>query len=231
RQWHILADVNQDGADVVALKQMLQQTPEILEKEIERDIEDNSSALIAYVASADGLQATNAATTVAHHFANVMFNVMRGGIYARGYALEKADLLDFMTIRNKAVLARQAEWLNQLPDRLDIRQLYQLAAQLEPGSLIELWHQPLFAYANVPYRIRPYAEMLADRYDTIDFDWSAEREIEGRVVRLGTDGKLVLDASDSVLHVTMVEKLLVLLLAKLTNLVPEGGINGCWFKM
>jgi hypothetical protein len=35
---------------------------------------------------------------------------------------------------------------------------------------------------------------------------------------------LLLDPAGEVIHVTMVEKLLVLLLAKLTNLVPEGGI-------
>ena len=41
---------------------------------------------------------------------------------------------------------------------------------------------------------------------------------------MGTDGRLLRDADGAVIHVTMVEKLLVLLLAKLTNLVPEGGI-------
>ncbi len=45
-----------------------------------------------------------------------------------------------------------------------------------------------------------------------------------RTQELGADGKLVMAPGGRVLHVTLAEKLLVLLLAKLTNLVPEGGI-------
>jgi hypothetical protein len=40
----------------------------------------------------------------------------------------------------------------------------------------------------------------------------------------GTDGRLVRAANGQVLHVTLAEKLLTLLLAKLVNFVPEGGI-------
>jgi len=66
--------------------------------------------------------------------------------------------------------------------------------------------------------------MLADWYNTIDFDRESEVETAAAVDALGTDGRLRLDVRGDVLHVTMTEKLLVLLLAKLTNLVPEGGI-------
>ncbi len=66
--------------------------------------------------------------------------------------------------------------------------------------------------------------MLADWYNTIDFDQESERETTAAVAALGTDGRLRRTANGDVLHVTMTEKLLVLLLAKLTNLVPEGGI-------
>ncbi|MCB0032853.1 MAG: hypothetical protein KDE51_02445, partial [Anaerolineales bacterium] len=105
-----------------------------------------------------------------------------------------------------------------------LQKLLELAAQLRPGEIKELWNAPLFAYANVPYEIRPYKQMLVDWYDTIDFAFEKEKEIEKRVAAIGTDGKLCLDQNGAVIHVTMVEKLLVLLLAKLTNLVPEGGI-------
>jgi hypothetical protein len=36
--------------------------------------------------------------------------------------------------------------------------------------------QPIYSYANVPYRLKPYAAMLANWADTIEFDW----ELEGR---------------------------------------------------
>ena len=66
--------------------------------------------------------------------------------------------------------------------------------------------------------------MLEDWYNTIDFDWAGERATMATVAAMGTDGRLYRDGDGAVVHVTMVEKLLVLLLAKLTNLVPEGGI-------
>jgi hypothetical protein len=65
--------------------------------------------------------------------------------------------------------------------------------------------------------------MLADWYNTIDFDWESDAKLRLPSL-LGTDGRLRRDGDNDVVHVTMTEKLLVLLLAKLTNLVPEGGI-------
>ena len=65
---------------------------------------------------------------------------------------------------------------------------------------------------------------MDDPAETIAFDWDAERQIEATCRTIGSDGKLVLDSTNQVFHVTLTEKLLILLLAKLTNLVPEGGI-------
>ena len=105
-----------------------------------------------------------------------------------------------------------------------LQKLLEVAEQVSPGTLSSLWNRPIFAYANVPYRLRPYPQMIADWFDTIDFDWEREEEIAAAVASLGTDGRLLRDDSGAVVHGTLTEKLLVLLLAKLTNLVPEGGI-------
>ena len=105
-----------------------------------------------------------------------------------------------------------------------LQKLLEFAEQVHPDSLAALWNRPIFSYGNVPYRLRSYQDMLADWYNTIDFDWSSEQETEAAVEAIGTDGRLHRDGSGAVIQVTMVEKLLVLLLAKLTNLVPEGGI-------
>ncbi len=45
-----------------------------------------------------------------------------------------------------------------------------------------------------------------------------------RVQTKGTDGKLVHDKNGDILHVTLLEKLIVPALSKLSNLVPDGGI-------
>lgn len=351
--WHIVADVNQDGADVVRLNRLLAQETGALPEQLEVDIEATTEALVNYVAAADGLQLTNSETTGAHHFANVMFNIMRGGIFARGYRVAKEDLLAFIRTRNRPVLQTHAAWFAELPPSIAIGELYaraaatedpdlmrlcyeylpltfsrrhgdpsrpwnrfsinlkhadgsprldyqgnwrdifqnweplllsfptyvegviakflnattadgynpyrvtragveweapdpdhpwanigywsdhqiiylqkllEIAVQVNPRMMHRLWNRSIFSYANVPYRLRPYEEMLADWSDTIVFDHERHRETEAAVTKIGTDGRLHRSQDGDVVHVTMMEKLLVLLLAKLTNLVPEGGI-------
>ncbi len=351
--WHIVADVNQDSRDVVRLARLLERDRAGLQQALEEDIERGTLELDRYVAAADGLQTSTDKLVTVHHLANVLFNIMRGGIFIAGYQVEKDDLLDFMHTRNRSVLAAQAAWFEALPNEISIRDLYaraaasgiadlqrlcyeylpltfsrrhgdpsrpwnsftinlkqpdgsprldyqgnwrdifqnwealalafphfvegmiakflnattadgynpyrvtrdgiewevpepgnpwanigywsdhqiiylqkllEIAEQVDPGALATLWNRAIFSYADVPYRLRPYEEMLADWYNTIDFDWGSERATESAVSDMGTDGRLLRDAGGEVIHVTMVEKLLVLLLAKLTNLAPEGGI-------
>ena len=76
--WHIVADVNQDSRDVVNLVRLLQSKGEIIAEQLEADIEQGTAELVKYVASADGLQISADKSTTTHHFANVLFNIMRG---------------------------------------------------------------------------------------------------------------------------------------------------------
>jgi hypothetical protein len=93
-----------------------------------------------------------------------------------------------------------------------------------PGTIESLLDREIFSYANVPYRIAPYQAIVENPRATIDYDTTLAATIEGRVRAMGTDGKLVLDADGAVYHVGLLEKLLVPLLAKLSNLVPDAGI-------
>ena len=43
----------------------------------------------------------------------------------------------------------------------------------DPGSLGAMLGSDIFSYADVPYRIRPYADLVKDARDTIDFDVTA----------------------------------------------------------
>ena len=94
RHWHIIADVNQDSASVVRLRQFLEQDAASIDREIEADVASSSDELVRYVAAADGLQLSAQETTTAHHFANTLFSIMRGGIFAAGYQVTRADLQD-----------------------------------------------------------------------------------------------------------------------------------------
>ncbi len=102
--------------------------------------------------------------------------------------------------------------------------LLETSERFHPGRLDALLSRAAYTHADVPYRIATYQETLADPYDTITFDATQDAAITERVAREGGDGRLVHTADGDLLHVTLAEKLLLLLLAKLVNLVPDGGI-------
>ncbi|MBT8149715.1 MAG: hypothetical protein KJO24_07285, partial [Gammaproteobacteria bacterium] len=93
-----------------------------------------------------------------------------------------------------------------------------------PGTLKELLNKDIFCYANVPYSIKSYADLLDDPRNTIDYDERREQLINQRVEQVGSDGRLLWSTNDTVLHVNLTEKLLATVLSKLTNFIPEGGI-------
>ncbi len=105
-----------------------------------------------------------------------------------------------------------------------LQKLLELSSSFHPTRLRELLYEPLFSYANVPYRIRPLDALLKNPKTTVDFDEDLAAMLEERVAALGADGKLMLDTDGDVYQVNLLEKLLVPLLAKLGNLVVDGGI-------
>ena len=353
RSWHLVAEVSQDSAAIIRLARHLRGDRPGLIAEIERDIEAGTAALKNLVASADGLQTSGSALTDARHFANVMFNCMRGGIFFDQYQINTKDFIASVTGRNRAVLAAHPAFFAALPASLGVSELHaraeavgapdlvrlayaylplsfsrrhgdpsrpwnrfaikvknsdgtrrldyegnwrdifqnwealawsypeyiesmistflcattvdgynpyritrqgidweipepnnpwanigywsdhqiiylqklmEVSARFHPGKLQAFLARPIFSYANIPYRLRPYAELLKDSASTITFDWKTEGDIEARVKARGSDGKLVAGPDGEIRHVTLTEKLLTLLLAKLVNFVPEGGI-------
>ncbi len=352
-EWSLAMDVNQDSADIASLVNMLKRPAIEIADEIEKDIAIGSLALDAIVASADGLQVTGNRLSSAHHYANVLFNTMRGGIFAHHYQVEKADLIDFLYTRNRTVIARQKTFLEKLPAKFNIadlltragnsgdldlerlsfeylpltfsrrhgdpsrpwnkfsinlknedgsqslayqgnwRDLFQnwealacsypeyvesmistfvnagtpdgynpyrvsregveweipepdnpwanigywsdhqiiyleklleISSRYHPGKLSKMLNKRVFCYVNVPYRIKKYASLLKDPYNTIDFDHDANRKLEEEFTLVGNDAKLTRSVDGDIFYVTLSEKLLVFLLAKLVNFIPEGGI-------
>jgi hypothetical protein len=79
-------------------------------------------------------------------------------------------------------------------------------------------------YAQVPYRLRSFEDMLRNTRETVDYDHEWAARIESAVSQHGADGKLLRDAQGRILYVSLLEKLLVPLLGKLSNFIPGGGI-------
>ena len=105
-----------------------------------------------------------------------------------------------------------------------LQKLLEVSSRFDPGALTALLERRVFSHANVPYRIASYAAMLEDPYDTIAFDADLDQRIAAAAASEGTDARLLKGPDGAVVHVSMAEKLLLLTLVKLANLVPEGGI-------
>jgi hypothetical protein len=105
-----------------------------------------------------------------------------------------------------------------------LQKLLELSANFQPQALRSLLDKPIFSYANVPYRIKAFEDIIKNPKDTVEYDEALAETIEQRVQELGADGKLVLQQDGRVYQVNLMEKLLVPLLTKLSNLVVDGGI-------
>jgi hypothetical protein len=102
--------------------------------------------------------------------------------------------------------------------------LLEILNRHDSGTLRDFLTREIFSYANVPYRIKPYEQLLKDPKETVDFDQAQDQITRRRTQTKGSDGKLVWDRQGRVRLVNLSEKLLVSLLAKFTNFIPEAGI-------
>ncbi len=350
--WYFAAEVNQDSVKVNNLIAYLEKARDKT-GDLEGSIQEGTLTLKAIVADADGIQNSADKLVVSRHFSNVLFNVMRGGIFSEGYTIDKADFLKHIRHFNKTVWEMHTEFFEQLPVNLNYSTLYKLIIKegdedlhrllleylpltfsrrhgdpsrpwnvfsinikdengkkllyyqgnwrdifqnwealalsypdyisgmiarfvnassadgynpyrvtrdgidwevpepdnpfsnigywgdhqiiymlklLEvsekyfPGGL-NLWlNKDMFAYANIPYRIKSYKEIVDNPHDSIVFNFDVHSKIGELVANMGVDGKLVLDKSGKVFRVNLTEKILAPLLSKLSNFIPEAGI-------
>lgn len=93
-----------------------------------------------------------------------------------------------------------------------------------PAALPSWLDKAMFAYSNVPYRIKNYDEIVANPKNSIRFDAALHHEIEKLEKTYGADARLLLNENGEVKLVTFTEKILATLLAKLSNFIPEAGI-------
>lgn len=93
-----------------------------------------------------------------------------------------------------------------------------------PNKLASYFTKELFVYANVPYKIKSYEDILINPKDTIEFDGELEENIIENKIQLGADGALLRDENQHIYKVNFVEKLLATVLAKVSNFIPEAGI-------
>ena len=350
--WRMVANLEQSQSETVALQAQLAD-PEKLSVSIDASIVAGSDALSRIMASGDAFQLSAEEAVSVHHYANVQFNVMRGGIFDEQYQIDRDDFSATIKLFNQQLFSRHQYVIQQLPEKLDysqllaevqqqndpqllrlcyeylpitfgrrhgdpsrpwnqfaiklkdeqgnrllsyqgnwrdifqnwealmlsypefienviatfvnastmdgynpyritkegidweveepddpwsyigywgdhqiiyLQKLLELSQQFHPQRLKKLLQQAIFSYANVPYKIKPFAALLENAKSTVVYDHELADQIDARVASMGADGKLVVDADGQVYQVNLTEKLLVPLLSKLGNLVVGGGI-------
>ncbi|MFN7436196.1 MAG: hypothetical protein ACK5SJ_07115 [Bacteroidota bacterium] len=352
QEWMLVSDVSQTATQIVSLAKAIEGDTNLGAK-VKQDVLHGTQKLIQLSAAADGLQFTADGLRDTRHFANTMFNIMRGGIFDDNYQIEKNDFVAYLRKANREVADRGTKVVDALPAKMPRTELLNASATIDdqdfkrlcleylplkfsrrhgdpsrpwnqfsintrtedgskvldyagnwrdifqnwealahsypafidgmilkflnattfdgynpyritkngidwerieaddPWSYIGYWgdhqiiyllkflefsemHKPgrlaayfndsLFVYANVPYKIKPYEQTLNNPKDTIDFDHRLDRSIEERWRDLGADAALLQNVSGAIHHVNFIEKVLALVLAKMSNFIPEGGI-------
>ena len=137
KSWKIIANVNQNQSQVIQLTDAILNDV-TLESQVLADIELGMKNLIALNATADGLQFTADKRRDTRHFSNVLFNIMRGGIFDINYQIEKKDFVTYIAHANKIVFESNADFLNNLPETFAHAELKQLISQHENADLFRL---------------------------------------------------------------------------------------------
>lgn len=105
-----------------------------------------------------------------------------------------------------------------------LQKFLEQSEDFHPGKIDDLLLKEIFVFANVPYRIKPFEEMIKDPKDTIVFDSELNAQIEESVLGIGADGKLLYGPGKDIYRVNLMEKVLCTLLSKICNFIPEAGI-------
>jgi hypothetical protein len=349
--WLVVADLEYGLCEIASLKRAFADAPD-LESLVLEDVDEGTRRLEAIVARGDGLQKTGDTLGSDHHFANVLFNVMRGGVFESAYAVSSPDLESFIRAFNRDTWARHEGFLEALPDEIELdrlraeagslgdpdllrlvseylpisfsrrhgdpsrpwnqfsinvknrdgskvldyqgnwRDIFQnwealclsfpeyldgviakfvntttadghnpyrvtkngyeweapdphdpwahfgywgdhqliyllkfleLSRRHHPGRLASMLGDRRFVYADVPYDIKPYEDLLADPRISIAYNTEREARIAARVEAIGFDGRYLTDPAGEICRANLAEKLLVPLLSKVSNFVAGAG--------
>ena len=358
--WYQTFDTTLDAVRIASLEKRLGDR-KTAAKELAADIAAGETLMTQYIGAADGIQHTSDTMACAHHSANVMFNIMRGGLFADNGKINPSDFVAFVGQRNKAeipaaesaaVAARKSaaentagtvvsaglrsavqnahdpqltrlfleympltfsrrhgdpsrpwnrfniklrdekgnpilnyegnwrdifqnwealawsypqytenmytkflnamtadgfnpyrisregiDWEIPEPDNpwaqigywgdhqvIYLEKLLELQNRTNRKGLLASLNDRIYASANVPYRLRPYADILKDPRSTIVFDRALSTQLQKAAAERGSDAKLISGKDGQPALIPLTAKLLQIVIAKAANFIPGGGI-------
>ncbi|MFW6226803.1 MAG: hypothetical protein ACOC31_01740, partial [Bacteroidota bacterium] len=137
KNWQIVTNVNQTHSQIIRLANTIQEDAHLKTK-IQNDINSGTQNLIRLVGGADGLQFTDDKRSDTRHFSNVLFNIMRGGIFDDNYQIKKADFVNYLMQANKEVFERNQHFINDLDALFNQSVLKEHLTQSEDVDFIRL---------------------------------------------------------------------------------------------
>eukprot|EP00668_Euglena_longa_P001839 GGOE01002159.1.p1 GENE.GGOE01002159.1~~GGOE01002159.1.p1 ORF type:complete len:1161 (-),score=301.87 GGOE01002159.1:347-3799(-) len=138
QSWILVAEVDQTHGAISELQSKLASERTAIASLVDADITAGAVSLKKIIGAADGFQCLEDDATSTHHYANVMFNTMRGGIYDKGYIIDQADLSGFVKLRNATVFKQHEAWLAGLPASVNYLEVLAKAQQTNDADLIRI---------------------------------------------------------------------------------------------
>ncbi len=135
--WLFVTDVNKNHSQVTKTIADIQSRTD-LRAQIETDIRKGTENLIKLVASSDGIQYTNDPLQDCRTYSNVLFNIMRGGIFDDGYNIDKVDFIDYVKKANLYLSESKQDFFNDIEASINYQSLYSKALATEDADLIRL---------------------------------------------------------------------------------------------
>ena len=126
KEWITVANVNQTMVGVTEISEQLKNS-DALYQAVLKDIELGTKRLIELNSASDGIQVSENKLRNTRHFANTLFNIMRGGIFDDNYNIEKSDFMTYISASNKKVFKKKEDILNQLPELFSIEHIRAIA--------------------------------------------------------------------------------------------------------
>ena len=124
--WLFVANVNQTISSINAISKKIKSNIN-LNAVIQEDIEAGTKHLLELVGASDGIQLGDNKLRNTRHFANTLFNIMRGGIFDDNYNIEKGDFVKYIAKANKKVSKLKEDILNNLPEIFDVEFIKNIA--------------------------------------------------------------------------------------------------------
>ncbi len=142
KSWKIIANVNQNQAQIIQLCDTIINDP-TLDKRLINDVELGKQNLIKLNATADGLQFTADNRKDTRHFANTLFNIMRGGIFDNNYQIEKFDFVAYLNQANKQICINNKTFIDSLNEVFSHSDLKKLLTNQLDVDLVRLYTEYL----------------------------------------------------------------------------------------